>query len=103
MRSTILARALTSMHPRRSNLALRGGGFSLAKPGTLKAAAKTEVPDWYRGTAANGGQLATLLMCKTCRALSQQCSGELAAIGGGTPVPVTLSPVSAVRIVRRPP
>ena len=99
----VLARAVTSMHPRRSNLALRGGGFSLAKPGTLKAAAKTEVPDWYRGTAANGGQLATLLVCKSCRALSQQCFGELAAIGGGTPVPVTLPPVYALRFLGRPP
>ena len=54
------------MHPRRSNLALRGGGFRLAKPGTLKAAAKTQVPDWYNGAGANGGQLASLLVCKTC-------------------------------------
>jgi len=39
-----------------SNLALRGGGFSLAKPGSLQAAAKTgtQVPDWYKGSIPNG-------------------------------------------------
>ena len=49
---------------RRSNLALRGGGFSLAKPGSLKAAAKTEVPDWYRGSIPNGN-VANLLVRST--------------------------------------
>ena len=56
----------TLARARRSNLALRGGGFSLAKPGSLQAAAKTgtQVPDWYKGSIPNGN-VANLLVLRT--------------------------------------
>jgi len=64
-----------------------------ARAGLRRTAKKTQginrgESDWHRGTAANGGQLAKALLRERTTGFADQQSGELAAIGGGTPVPV---------------
>lgn len=62
-----------STHDSSSTLRLRGGGgFSMARPGSLKAAAKPTTPAWYNGADLDGNGALGLLV-GSCHIMLAHC------------------------------